>query len=191
MRRLFFLLTAMVFLFSGCATTSTSTKSTRLPRETVRQQLGAHAELAMVLSTDEVVRRKLRQDVAGEDGVNPKYARKFNEMIATFDAEYVERILTEVLKDYFTEDEVITLSDHLASGDGQVAVPILADQLIDFKPKKPGPSPVVAKALGGFAKTEVGKKWVTLSSRIQSDFTFKVKKAAAKEGRRVLGLSEM
>lgn len=186
MRRFILFILAITLILPGCISTTSSKKNYRLPRESVRQHFGAHSELAMVLGPAKVVRRKLRKEIAGDDGVHPAYAKKFDAMIATFDDKYVESILANVLKDHFTDTEVLALSDYLAGEADQNAVNSLNEQLIDFKPTKQGPAPIVAQALGSFAKTAVGKKWVRLSPNVQQDFTRTVKAFSIQETRRII-----
>ena len=109
MRRFIFLILATALILPGCAssTSTSSQKNYRLPRESMRKHLGAHSELAMVLGPASVVQRKLRKEIAGEKGVHPEYAQKFDAMIATFDDTVVESILAVVLKDYITDDEAV------------------------------------------------------------------------------------
>jgi hypothetical protein len=187
MRRFIFLFLAITLILPGCISSISSRKSYRLPRESVRKDLGAHSELAMVLSPAKVVQRKLRKKIAGDDGVHPDYAQKFDALIATFDDKYVENILAAVLKDHFTDAEVLAMSDYLAGEADQKAVNSLNEQLIDFKPTPSGPAPVVVQALGPFAKTAVGEKWVRLSPKVQQDFTRTVKTFSIQETRKIIG----
>lgn len=188
MRRFVLLILAIAFILSGCisSTSTSSKKNYRLPREGMRKHLGAHAELAMVLGPTEIVQRELRQEIAGDDGVHPDYAKKFDAMIAAFDDTFVEGTLSVVLRDYITADEAVAMSDYLDEGEGQQAINTLNEQLIDFAPSKQGPAPIVAQALGSFAKTEVGKKWIRLSPKLQNDFTKTVKAFSIQETRRLI-----
>lgn len=188
MRRFIFLLLSVTLTLPGCisSTSSSSRNNYRLPRESVRKDLGAHSELAMVLRPSKVVQRKLRKRIAGDDGVHPDYAKKFDILIATFDDKYVESILASVIKEYLSAEEALTLANYLAEEKGLAAVTTLNEQLIDFEPTPSGPAPIIAQALGSFAKTEIGEKWVRLSPKVQEDFTKTVKTCSIQETRRII-----
>ena len=190
MRRLIFILLIVVLVSPGCisSVSSPSKKNYRLPRESMRKHFGAHSELAMVLGPAETVQQKLKKEIAGEDGVHPAFAKKFDTMIATFDDKVVEAILANILKNYFTDADMLALSDYLATEKGQNAVHTLNEQLIEFDPPKTGPALIVAKALGPFVQTKAGKKWVKFSPKVQQEFTKTVKVFSIQETRKIIGI---
>ena len=185
------LIVSLMLVLAGCAAGGTATtprkKSSQLSRESVRKHFGTHYELAMILDASDVVQRKLRQEISGNKGIHPGMENKFDILIASFNASKVQSMLSIVLKDHFTDQEAIALSDHFSGSAGQAAVKPVAELLVEFEPRKPGPAPAMKKALGPFAQKAVGKKWVQESPRVQSEFTEMILQLTIVETKGLLG----